>query len=152
LMVFLQNNEKLVCSDLFFLQKLAWTKSATLWIGHGAVHRGPVEAIAYDLVGVWLAGPHHEEHGSKGGAKNSFLRSFRSGRHWEWEGGSSIERKMMTRALGSKGKEERWVSGGVVEASERGGGGSGPLYRSREWGAQASAAVVMVNEMTPLMS
>jgi hypothetical protein len=48
------------------------------------------------------------------------------------------------------GKEGRWHSGGVEEAE--GEGGSGPLYRNREWGAWVPPMVVVANEMTPLIA
>jgi hypothetical protein len=53
LRVFLQNGEELVCSDLFFLRKLVWSESTTLWTGHGVVHRGPVAVVVHSLAGVW---------------------------------------------------------------------------------------------------
>jgi hypothetical protein len=94
--------------------------------------------------------PRHEELRSKrGDARNPFQGSLGSGRHWEGEVGSgSFERNNDdegSREQGEGGEAGLWRCGGGR------GGGLGPLYRSREWGARALLMVVVASETTSLM-
>jgi hypothetical protein len=128
-MVFLQNNEELVCSHLFFLRKLVWIESTTLWTGHGAVHCGPMVAITHGLTALaakttlWLA---VRSSGARGRCEECIPKVFGEwavlGRGGQWHLREKQRRRGLSGASGRRGCEtlevwwRSWEGGGITGA------------------------------------